>query len=145
MAVNILFYDNLWTFHLFYDQKQNVIMQSKFSASFFCMKLNKTKDTKMKSSCYSPSAFMYSSKFSLSTSFQVAQKASTMVKVFQRGRVISKAHWASCSFSKCPPCVIILSLIIMQAGGWYQASDWLRRFSLTCDWIFKLGHGLMDP
>lgn len=29
----------------------------------------------------SPSAFMYSSKFSLSTSFQVAQKASTMVKV----------------------------------------------------------------
>lgn len=40
-------------------------------------------------------------------------------------------------------CNLLLSMV--HAAGWYPASHWLRRFSLSCDWAFKWGHGLVDP
>lgn len=57
-------------------------LQKQLQFSFDLLKMEKSSNPMLKSHC-SPSAFMYSSKFSLSTSFQVAQKASTMLKVWQ--------------------------------------------------------------
>lgn len=61
----------------------------------------------------SPRAFMYSSKFSLSTSFQVAQKASTMMKLREAEGSPESTERAAASTS-----AVILPLILCtQVGG----------------------------